>query len=416
MTTSSPASGALPASDAAAPGATGPRQAGRLQGILLLLGSCLPILGAVLIAPVLPDIEDHFSDVPGAEALVPVALTIPSLAVGLLAPFAGRIVDAVDRKRLLLVALAVYAVVGTAPLWLDSLPAIVASRALVGVTEAAIMTCCTTLLGDYFAGKARDRWLALQTVCTAIAATLFFALGGALGSAGWRTPFWAYAVSLVLLPLMAMYIWQPERPRSAGARNRKLVPVPWKLLAAPLVVTLFGAVVFYVIPVEFSYILDELGITASGTIGLATAITSLATVAGALTFSRVSRRGPVALLPVAFGFAAVGLGIVAAAGSMPVAVAGASIASYGTGLLLPTLVTWAMSVLTFEQRGRGTGTWTAAFFIGQFVCPLIVLALQAGVDGLLAAIGVLAAASAVAAVASVAAGRAGRLPAGADAH
>ncbi|SHM23156.1 MFS transporter [Cryptosporangium aurantiacum] len=396
-----------------APVAAGPRQAGRLQGVLLLLGSCLPILGAVLIAPVLPDIEDHFAGVAGAEALVPIALTIPALAVGLLAPFAGRIVDAVDRKRLLLVALVVYAIVGTAPLWLDSLPAIVASRALVGVTEAAIMTCCTTLLGDYFSGKARERWLALQTVCTAIAATLFFVLGGALGSAGWRTPFWAYAVSLVLLPLMAAFIWQPARPADAERRT-KLAPVPWKLLSAPLVVTLFGAVVFYVIPVEFSYVLDELGVTETQTIGLATAITSLATVAGALTFSRVARRGPVVLLPVAFGLAAVGLGIVAVSGSMPVAVVGASISSYGTGLLLPTLVTWAMSVLTFEQRGRGTGTWTASFFIGQFVCPLIVLALQGGVGGLLGAIGVLAAASAVAAVASVAAGRGGRLPAGTE--
>lgn len=395
-----------------APAVAGARQAGRLQGVLLLLGSCLPILGAVLIAPVLPDIEDHFDGVAGAEALVPIALTIPALAVGLLAPFAGRIVDAVDRKRLLLIALAVYAVVGTAPLWLDSLPAIVASRALVGVTEAAIMTCCTTLLGDYFEGKARDRWLALQTVCTAIAATVFFALGGALGSAGWRTPFWAYAVSLVLLPLMAAFIWQPARPTAEVSERRTLVPVPWKLLAAPLIVTLFGAVVFYVIPVEFSYVLDELGITATGTIGLATAITSLATVAGALTFSRVAGRGPIVLLPVAFALAAVGLGIVAFSGSMPVAVLGASISSYGTGLLLPTLVTWAMSVLTFEQRGRGTGTWTASFFIGQFVCPLIVLALQAGTDGLLPAIGLLAAASAVAAVATVVAGRAGRIPAG----
>ncbi|GAA0281773.1 MFS transporter [Cryptosporangium japonicum] len=387
------------------------RRAGRFQGVLLLLGSCLPILGAVLIAPVLPDIQDHFAGVAGAEALVPVALTIPALAVGLLAPFAGRIVDAVDRKRLLLGALAVYAIVGTAPLWLDSLPAIVASRALVGVTEAAIMTCCTTLLGDYFSGAARDRWLALQTVCTALAATLFFVLGGALGSAGWRTPFWAYAVSLVLVPLMALFIWSPARGDAVAGRG--LVPVPWRLLAAPVGVTLFGAIVFYVIPVEFSFVLDELGVTATSTIGLATAITSLATVAGALTFGRVSRRGPVTLLPVAFALVAVGLGVVAASGSMPVAVGGASISSYGAGLLLPTLLTWAMSVLSFEQRGRGTGTWTASFFIGQFVCPLLVLALGAGTGGLFGAIGVLAVAAAIAALASFTASRAGHLPVGA---
>ena len=43
------------------------------------------------------------------------ALSIPSLAVGLLAIVAGRIVDRVGRLRLLLGALPLYVVAGTAP-------------------------------------------------------------------------------------------------------------------------------------------------------------------------------------------------------------------------------------------------------------------------------------------------------------
>lgn len=42
-----------------------------LRVTLLMTGSCLPILGAVLIAPVLPKMQDHFASVPGAKALVP---------------------------------------------------------------------------------------------------------------------------------------------------------------------------------------------------------------------------------------------------------------------------------------------------------------------------------------------------------
>ncbi|MFG2894493.1 MFS transporter [Streptomyces sp. NPDC048248] len=151
-----------------------------------MAGSCLPILGAVLIAPVLPRMQDHFHGVAGAKALVPVALTIPALALTLLAPFAGAIVDRLCRKRLLVVAIGLYAVFGTAPLWLDALGAIVASRALVGVVEATIMTCCTTLLGDHYSGRVRDRYLALQTMCASASATAFFVLGGVVGSAGWR--------------------------------------------------------------------------------------------------------------------------------------------------------------------------------------------------------------------------------------
>ena len=72
--------------------ATG-RPAGRIQALVLLLSSCLSVLGAVLLAPVLPRIEDAFAGTPGVETLTPVVLTAPALVIGLTAMIAGRIVD-----------------------------------------------------------------------------------------------------------------------------------------------------------------------------------------------------------------------------------------------------------------------------------------------------------------------------------
>src|SRR5262245_45665494 len=122
---------------------------------LLMAGSCLPIMGTLLIAPILPEIQRSFSEVPRVEILAPIALTIPALFVAILAPFAGAIVDALGRKRPLVIAFALYAAFGTAPLWLDSLHAIIVSRAGVGLAEAVVMTCCTTLIGDYYDGAKR---------------------------------------------------------------------------------------------------------------------------------------------------------------------------------------------------------------------------------------------------------------------
>ena len=45
------------------------------------------------------------------------------------------------------------------------------------------MTCCTTLLADYFHGSQRDKYFGLQVVFTTVAATVFFGVGGALGRA-----------------------------------------------------------------------------------------------------------------------------------------------------------------------------------------------------------------------------------------
>src|SRR3954453_10172714 len=252
--------------------ATG-RPAGLPQALVLLLSSCLGVLGSVLLAPVLPRIQDAFAGTPGVEALTPVVLTAPALVIGLTAMVAGRIVDRVGRKRLLVAALVVYAITGTAPLWLDSLQLIVASRVLVGLTEAAIMTCCTTLLADYFHGSRRERYFGLQVIFTTVAATIFFGVGGALGGENWRAPFWLYAVSLPLAVAAAKLIWSPAPQRSGP--DAKLAPLPWRTLAAPVGVSLVGGLVFYVLIVELSFKLDAIGVTSTGTIGAVSAIGSL---------------------------------------------------------------------------------------------------------------------------------------------
>jgi len=89
-----------------------PRQAGPAQLALLLAGSCLSVLGAVLIAPVLPQMTDYFTGVAGVDVLVPIVLTVPALMIGLTAPFAGIVVDSVGRKRILIIAMVAYAIAG----------------------------------------------------------------------------------------------------------------------------------------------------------------------------------------------------------------------------------------------------------------------------------------------------------------
>ncbi|MFI5959456.1 MFS transporter [Cryptosporangium sp. NPDC051539] len=395
------------------------RTAGMPQLILLLAGSCLSILGAVLIAPVLPAMTDHFEGVSGVDVLVPIVLTIPALLIGVMAPFAGLIADAIDRKRVLIAAMIAYAIVGTAPLYLNSLGLIIGSRALVGLCEAAIMTCCTTLIADYWDGPQRSRYLGLQVLVAAVAGTVFLGVGGALGGAGWRAPFWLYLVALVLAVPMALFIWQPARPAlsarsassvpsalsarrarpdpsasSAGGGSAKpvgtLPSMPWRELLTPCLVTVVGGVVFYALIVELSFVLDDAGVTSTAAIGGLSALASIATATGAGMFGRLAHRSARQLLPVTFGLSAVGFAVAAATDSVVVIMLGAVIAGAGTGLMLPTLLTWAVNRLRFDQRGRGTGLWTGTLFLGEFLAPLLIAGLSAGAGGLRPALGVLA--------------------------
>ena len=388
-----PAAARTPAATDAAP-----RTAGPAQLTLLLAGSCMAVLGAVLIAPVLPQMTDHFAGVAGVDVLVPIVLTVPALLIGLAAPFAGYVVDAVDRKRLLIAAMIAYSIFGTAPLYLPSLGTIIASRILVGLCEAAIMTCCTTLIADYWSGPRRSRYLSLQTVIAALSATVFLGVGGALGTAGWRTPFWLYIIAAILAVPMARLLWQPTPTRGSGPAVRRLPPAPWRQLLIPCLVTLVGGVIFYALIVQLSFVLNDAGVTSTATIGALSAMMSLGTAAGAGAFAKLSGSTPRRLLPIAFGLSALGLVLVFATGSVPVVTIGAVLTGAGTGLLLPTLLTWSINRLQFDQRGRGTGLWTGTLFIGEFLSPLLVAGIGAGTGGLRPALGVLAVVAAVLAV------------------
>jgi sugar phosphate permease len=75
------------------------------------------------------------------------------------------------------------------------------------------------------------------------------------------------------------------------------------------------------------------------------------------------------------------------------------IASAGTGIMLPSLLTWVVSNLSLAERGRGTGRWTAALFLGEFLCPLLVIALSGALSTIAVAVAVVGVLSVLVAVA-----------------
>ncbi|WP_339473845.1 MFS transporter [Pseudomonas fluorescens] len=361
------------------------RTAGLAQSLLLLLGSCLPVLGAVLLAPVLPRMQAHFADVANSAVLVPIVLTLPALMIALLAPFAGVIADRLGRKPLLLASMGLYVLCGVLPLWLESLPAIVLSRAGIGLAEAGIMTCCTTLMGDYYSGARRERLFALQMVATSLSAAVFIALGGFLGQDDWRTPFALYAVGLVFLPLMAWKLWEPQSHTRAEhpLRSALVDKFPWRALTPMYALALLAGLSLFIVPVQAGYLLNLLHVDAPQDIGMTMGANQLGVLAGALSFRLFSGMRAQHMLLIAYALAGVGGLLMANAGSHMQVVVAVTINGLGIGLMLPTLITWIMAQVDFHQRGRAAGCFTAAIFAGEFISPLVVLGITHGVSSAL---------------------------------
>ena len=347
----------------------------------MLVSAGLSSLATAVLGPSLPQMQEHFGSMVDAEYLVPLSLTTPMIVMAGLSVGVGFAADRFGRKRILVAATALYALCGTAPLWLDTLGGILASRVLLGVAEACLMTCSTTMIGDYFTGAKRAKLMSLHTTVAAVSAFVLNLLGGVLGEKGWRAPYWVYAVSLPLAALMAVYLWEPEpglepdRPATAGNRSER--PAIRRLLGICGIAVGVG-LVFMVVPVHLGYLFRELGVESSAKIGLAYALNSVGVIGGTLTFGWVvAKQLPRVALQLAL--AAMLLGSSFLGMSVATTYAGLTLAAMangmGAGLIFPAVVTWNMRELPFSHRGIGVGAFQSSLFLGMSVNPIVIVSL-----------------------------------------
>ena len=357
------------------------QQASNIHGIILVLAAVMPAMAIISLVPVMPLLGREFGPIPGSKALVPIALTVPALCVALFSPLAGWLSDRVGRKMLLVLALLGYAAIGIVPYFLTDLKQIIGARIGLGVFEAVIMTVATALIGDYFKGAAREKWIGIQVAVVSVSAIFLIAIGGALGDAiGSRGPFLMYLLAIPIAILVAWKLFEPAIIEKASALKGSL---PWKSLAPLLLTTLGVGIFFYTAIVKLGDILLLTGDVTPGVIGGVGAIFNIGVMLGTFLFIKLKTKssGPkllaIGMLLFAIGYAGMGL-----SGTFVMTVAFAVITSLGAGLLLPTMLTWVMSILPGNVRGRGTGLWTGMFFLGQFIAPLVAVAMYKPVGGL----------------------------------
>lgn len=345
------------------------------RALALLLAASLTILSNATISPALPGIEARFSETPDAALLTRLLVTAPSLTVALFAPLAGLAVDRYGRRPLLLAGVLLFALSGSAGLVLPDLHTLLASRLLLGVALALMMTAQSALVGDLFEGAARGRFMGQQMAATNFGGFLFVALAGWLAGIDVFLVFALYAVGLVYLP----FLWRvipATRPPAAGVSTGSGGPGegagPWVLRLAVLVVMAAATfVLFYVVPTQVPFYLAAIGHGAPAAAGLVVATVPLAAGCAAFGFGALrGRLGPGATA--ALGFAVMGAGflLLAAAPVLSAIVAAVGLIGGGFGLVLPGFIATALDVAPARRRGLASGAMTTSIFLGQFASPL----------------------------------------------
>jgi MFS family permease len=344
-------------------------------------------MAGAAIAPSLPELARAFGAQADAELWVRRILTVPALSAAVGGPFVGVVLDRFGRRPLLLAALVLYAIAGTAGLYLPSLWWLLTSRVLMGFALTAIITAATTLIADYWEEAERGRVLGLQAGFSGFAGVFYLIGGGYLSDLHWRAPFALYAVAAVCLPLAWLHlpeVWErPTRADAPGAVAGAEFPPLYKL-AIVYSLALLLMVSFFLVPLYLPFRLESIVEIDASRVGMLLGTTNLCFALAALLYRRMSGLFRVSAL-FAGGFAILGSGLLllGRAQSIPTMFPGLILGGAGLGILIPNLNVWATRGLDLLVRGRVVGGLSTALYLGQFLAPLVAQPLveRVGLDG-----------------------------------
>jgi MFS family permease len=343
----------------------------------LLLASTLTVMAGATIAPSLPAMQDQFADVANVELWVKLVLTLPALFIVIGSPITGVIVDRLGRKPLLLAAAILYGFAGGSGLILNSLFAILAGRALLGLAVAGVMVSATTLIADYYIGAARAAFMGLQAAFMGLGGVLFLSVGGSLASTNWRLPFLIYLLAWLLIPLILFCIYEPSRsisniPSSQDGEVITDKSIPINLLVLIFSITVLSQIIFYLIPVQLPFYLRSLTNATPTESGMAIAFATLFSAFASLAYGRVrAKLDFVSILPIMFGFMGIGYTIIGLVSSYALVLLGLGFAGMGLGLLMPNMTVWVSAAVPDAVRGRALGGLSTSLFLGQFLSPIV---------------------------------------------
>lgn len=334
------------------------------------MAASLTAMSGATIAPSLPQMAEVFSDTPNADFLSRFILTVPALFIAIMSPIAGRLADRYGRLRLLFIGMAIYAIGGTTGLYVHNLAAILVGRALLGIAVGIVMTITITLVGDYYDGSERQKFMGTQSAFMALGGLVFVGIGGFLADLHWRAPFGMYFFSLAVLLMARKFLHEPERSSGtqSGVLPGKGITGTHLLIYATALLTM---VFFYMVPVHLPFLLKESGFDRNALAGLAIAVAMVGGITSSLSYGRIRTHiSYMGIYAGAFTLFAAGYVLVYLSGAYWHILAGMLLTGLGAGITMPNGSLWLLAISSPERRGAVMGLLSAALFIGQFASPL----------------------------------------------
>jgi MFS family permease len=338
----------------------------------MLCGGLTVALALSGINSVLPLIDAELAHGPRDSLLIKQLVGVVGLAMVIGAPLAGFLVGRIGARPVVISACLLYAASGTAGLYLSSLPALIASRLLLGITAVSITTTSMIMINTRLAGVDRARWMGAHVGAAMIGSVLIHPLAGYLGEFGWRWPFALYGIGLPFA-LVALGLERRTAPRAQALHGSNVPRLLMGFLLRYPVLAVFIGSITYLPVVYLPFLMRQMGISSPTIISLVLTGDVIVGAAVALLYGRSKRYfSTYGAFAFSFGCAGVGMLIVALASNLAGVVIGMMVFGIGLGWFVPNLMTAVAQQVQVDQVARAVGLVKGAHHLAAPLCIVVV--------------------------------------------
>lgn len=337
----------------------------------------MAVMGVASLTPAFPKIISEFGISTQQVGLLITVFTLPGI---ILTPVLGILADRIGRKNILIPAIFLFSIAGSACSLTRSFEMLLILRFFQGIGATSLGSLNVTIIGDTFTGKDRITAMGYNASVLSLGTASYPAIGGALAMIGWNYPF---LLPLLGIPLGFWVIFslkspEPENAQSLGRYLRNTVKSLVKteviglfLINILVFIILYGAILTY-----FPILLGGKFHAEPYLIGI---IMSMASLSGAITSTQLGRFTRLVpqktLLTIAISLFGISVGMIPWMPSLWMMLVPAVMWGIAQGVNTPTLQTMMVTLAPFEYRAAFMSVNGMILRVGQTLGPLIIGAL-----------------------------------------
>ena len=299
---------------------------------------------------------------------------------------AGVAAKRVDKKKLAVIGMLIYGVMGVLPAFANNIWVIAGERFIMGIGVGLVLPMSNAYIADYFVGETRSRMFGYASTVSMVANIAATFIGGWLLGYGWRYNFYAFFIVLIIMILCLIFLpkspitkAQREQQKKADKTSPKM-KLPRAVWFLTLLMAFSWGFFLLVILNDAEFMLQRMTTFATShafLIGVSMAFpTGGAAIMGAI-YAWLHRKTKNWVPFISMAFQAVGFLVYIYTHTYAVLCIANFLTGLGVGLITPFVVDIAVKRVKPEQHDRTSGIATAGIHFGQFCSPFIQLLITA---------------------------------------